>query len=165
MDNHNHALAFWWMEFQNKKKTCLDDEAYTLIHVDQHSDMNSSDELEDIVDNELWVKNFVNYQCDVGSFIVPATELNIVNEIKWVKSEFDLFTFDVEEFKAGLDGKKLILDIDLDFWAPGMDIEKLDESFEKVKKMMKLADLVTIATSPYFLDQKLAIDLLYKLFE
>ncbi|MBQ2600072.1 hypothetical protein II582_01555 [bacterium] len=51
----------------------------------------------------------------------------------------------------------LILDIDLDFRAPEMSIEKYSETIEKVKNLISKSRVVTIATSSYFLDQNLAI--------
>ena len=38
-----------------------------------------------------------------------------------------------------------------------MSIEKYSETIEKVKKLISKSRVVTIATSPYFLDQNLAI--------
>jgi len=60
--------------------------------------------------------------------------------------------------------KPIIVDINIDFWAPEMGIEYLDRSFEQVRKLCRQADLITIATSPYFMDQILAIDLIKRIF-
>lgn len=51
----------------------------------------------------------------------------------------------------------LVLDIDLDFRAPEMSIEKYSETIEKTKNLISKSRVVTIATSPYFLDQYKAI--------
>lgn len=55
---------------------------------------------------------------------------------------------------------KLLLDIDLDFRAPEMNIEKYKATIEKTKEIMEQAELITIATSPYFLDQQRALEIL-----
>jgi hypothetical protein len=56
-----------------------------------------------------------------------------------------------------------VLDIDLDFWAPDMPNEQMEETIALTRQLITNASLVTIATSPYFLDQKLAISLLREL--
>ncbi len=55
------------------------------------------------------------------------------------------------------------LDIDLDFWAPGMGTD-LEKTIPLVRSLIREASLVTIATSPYFLDQTRALELLNLLF-
>jgi len=57
------------------------------------------------------------------------------------------------------------LDIDLDFWHPDMSIEKYQKTIDITKDLMKKSRVVTIATSPYFLDQKLALKILKDLLE
>ena len=59
----------------------------------------------------------------------------------------------------------MILDIDLDFRAPEMSIEKFDETIRITRQMIHDADLVTIATSPMFLDQSRALLLLHHLLD
>jgi len=59
---------------------------------------------------------------------------------------------------------KMILDIDLDFRAPEMSIEKYEETIKKTRALMEEASLITIATSPYFLDQNIALKILHDLF-
>jgi len=55
-----------------------------------------------------------------------------------------------------------ILDIDMDFREKKSD-QEIKEDFEVVRKLIQNACLVTIATSPYFLDQETAIKLVKKL--
>jgi hypothetical protein len=40
-----------------------------------------------------------------------------------------------------------------------MSIEKYDETLDMAKKLITKSKVVTIATSPYFLDQNLAIEI------
>mgnify|MGYP005672046545 CR=1 FL=1 len=58
-----------------------------------------------------------------------------------------------------------ILDIDLDFWAPEMSISEKNKTIEKTKELIHQASLLTIATSPYFLEQEVALKLLQELYE
>jgi hypothetical protein len=55
-----------------------------------------------------------------------------------------------------------ILDIDIDFWEKKTEQEQ-DADFTIIRKLMKEACLVTIATSPYFIDQNQAIALIKQL--
>jgi hypothetical protein len=53
----------------------------------------------------------------------------------------------------------------LDFWHPDMSIEKYQKTIDITKALIKNSRIVTIATSPYFLDQKLAIKILKELLQ
>ena len=46
-----------------------------------------------------------------------------------------------------------------------MGIVNLEASFKKTKNLMQSAKMITIATSPYFLDQQKALDLIKLLFD
>jgi len=71
-----------------------------------------------------------------------------------------LYQIDKFQFK-----NHIILNIDLDFWAPELDHIDNNLKIEKTKYLMEKADLITISTSPFFIDQKLALEVLRKLFE
>jgi hypothetical protein len=64
-----------------------------------------------------------------------------------------------------VDKKDIILDIDLDFRHPDMSIEKYQRTIDITKELIKKSRVVTIATSPYFLDQSLALKVLKDLLE
>ncbi len=53
-----------------------------------------------------------------------------------------------------------IFDIDLDFRAPEMGISNFEQTIKNTKNLISSAKMVTIATSPYFLDQKQALELI-----
>jgi hypothetical protein len=53
--------------------------------------------------------------------------------------------------------QNLILDIDLDFFAPESDYIGNDLKLDVIKKLIPQASVITFATSPYFIDQKRAI--------
>ena len=52
-----------------------------------------------------------------------------------------------------------ILDIDIDFWAPEMGIEEFDRTIQKTRQLIAGASMVTIATSPCFIDQERAVEI------
>lgn len=147
-DNHNHAFSFWRRSFFKWEI----EKGFTLVHIDQHSDMNSNPFN---LKNKDWrsVVEFTNYKCNVWNFIQPALDCWIIWNVKQIRTEYSLLWYKWEE-------KDFILDIDLDFWDSSMGIENKVWTIQKIKELIKQASLVTIATSPYFLDQNRAIDLL-----
>ena len=128
-----------------------------LVHIDQHSDMNANDFF---LENETWedVVSFTNEKCNVWNFILPALHSHLIDDIEQIRTEQKLLFYLGEHYPY-------ILDIDLDFWDPKMGIQDYKWTLYKVKKLMGNAILVTIATSPYFLDQEYAIDLAKSLLE
>ena len=116
---------------------------FDLIHIDQHTDMNTSE-----FDLDIQKPNFDVY--NVWNFIQPAIKSWLINKVEQINTEYKLLNFQTDE-------DNLLLDIDLDFWAPEMSIEKYYETIEKTKNLISKSRVVTIATSPYFLDQQFAI--------
>jgi len=55
--------------------------------------------------------------------------------------------------------QRFILDLDIDF---RQDKEATEADVKIIRKLMKQAELVTIATSPYFIDQARAITIIQK---
>ena len=76
--------------------------------------------------------------------------IGLISNVEQINTEYKLLNFKLPKYDY-------ILDIDLDFRAPEMSIEKYTETIEKTKKLISKSRVVTIATSPYFLDQNLAI--------
>jgi hypothetical protein len=52
-----------------------------------------------------------------------------------------------------------ILDIDVDFWEGKTD-EEIESDFAIIRQLINNVCLITIATSPYFMNQKKAIELI-----
>jgi hypothetical protein len=57
-----------------------------------------------------------------------------------------------------------ILDIDVDFWVDKSE-QEIQSDFKIIKKLTDNVCLITIATSPYFINQKKAIEIIKKLLE
>lgn len=151
-DNHNHALYFWYREL--KKWTFS--KGIKLIHIDQHSDLGEN---WCVIEDE-WLDSislFVNEHCNVGNFIKPALASGLFVSCDQIRTEVGLFDYIPPE-------GDYVLDLDLDFWDEAMGIERFDLSFEKVRSLIRSAKILTIATSPYFLDPQRAIALLRKIF-
>jgi len=163
-DNHNHALPFWYMISDNLKKT--EEKIPRLIHIDQHSDCweNLNKLYISWEDDEMEkVFNFSNKKCNVGNFIPPALNSWIIStqtQVRSISALQNLFLHIKEPF---------ILDIDLDFCLNWTSRNKIDENHVNILKakydyLSKYASGISIATSPYFLDQNLAISIINKLF-
>jgi len=157
-DNHNHAFYFWHLEWLkgNVQKDA------TLIHIDQHKDTRkpeiylSPEEAKDLQK----VYDYTNLVLNVGNFIPPAQQTGLVKNIIFIESEKTLEEFDLTK----IDTTNLILDIDVDFFAPELDYINNNLKISTIKKLLPLAKTVTIATSPFFIDQKLAIEYIHKFF-
>lgn len=144
-DNHNHALKYWIDEYKDWNIQF----GFHLIHLDQHTDMNKSEFELDVKNPNLDVYN-------VWNFIQPAINCWLISNVEQINTEYKLLNFEVPNYSY-------ILDIDLDFWAPEMSIEKYLETIEKTKTLISKSRVVTMATSPYFLDQNIAFRLINKL--
>lgn len=156
-DNHNHAFYFWHIaQEQLALFTPL-----TLIHIDQHKDtripahMLAPEQARD--PNELY--RFTNEILNVGNFIPPAIKTGLIDTIINIDSSTT-----VEKYLRTRAPLRYILDIDLDFFAPDLDYISNAQKLDLIKKLLPQAAIVTIATSPFFLNQTLAITLIKKLF-
>ncbi|MBT4384547.1 hypothetical protein HOD30_02250 [Candidatus Peregrinibacteria bacterium] len=139
VDNHNHALYFWAEALEQG----LIERGAKLLHVDQHKDMREAPEKLDLED----VFRFTNEVCNVGNYIRPAIDEGLIGEVQMVTGEADL----VSEVSCD------ILNLDLDFFAPEMSYIDFDRVCDFLHEALKSAKFVTIATSPFFIDQELAI--------
>lgn len=156
VDNHNHVFYFWY-EARNKKEI---KNGSTLIHIDQHKDMREPKRklVKTISDDLNKVFKYTNEVLNVGNYIPPAIKEGLVENLISVTSESEL-----KENKPK-NNDSLIVNIDLDFWAPEMDYIDHKLKIDYTKKWMNKADLITIATSPFFIEQEIAIKVLHELF-
>ena len=61
--------------------------------------------------------------------------------------------------------QNIILDLDLDFFAPEMDYIDFTLAKEVILDIASKADLITICTSPFFVDQERALKFLREIFD
>lgn len=154
VDNHNHALSFRHKHFNTSTF-----QPFNIIHIDQHSDIKPNSNVFLIPDS--WfpipkVEDFVNEKTNVGNFITAAINSWIVNEVIQVRTDYSLQQLQAASSKL----QAFILDIDIDF---RQDKEMTVSDIAIIQELMKKAELVTIATSPYFIDQARAIKLVKRL--
>lgn len=139
-DNHNHAYFFWFIEL--KRKTY--DSQIQLIHIDQHKDMRSPEKEIELGASIEQVFKYVNFDLNVGNFIVPALKNKIMSEVIIIDS--------TEGFNRSEFPDEYVLDIDIDIFSKDMDYIDWNLKVNKIKSLMKNAKMITIATSPYFIE-------------
>ena len=159
-DNHNHAPVFRYNIIFNKKIKNVE-----LIHIDQHSDCWENKNHLKLNWNENELENifhFYNEKCNVGNFIPSTIKSWIISNQTQIRSISALKNLKIEK------NQNFILDIDLDFCLNWIDRNIINEESIKILKKKfneswNFALCITIATSPYFLDQEVAINILKKL--
>ncbi|MCI9978348.1 UPF0489 family protein [Clostridioides difficile] len=150
-DNHNHAFYFWLKSMMNDEFT----RGCKLVHVDQHKDTREPENYDVDINNIEDVFRYTNEVLNVGSFIKPALQHKIFSELIIIDSLYG-FDLDIEP--------EFVLDIDLDIFSSYMDYIPFDFKLDKIKNLIKKAKVITIATSPYFINQEYAIKVLKELF-
>lgn len=160
-DNHNHALYFWYLA-RNKWRVGDDN---LLYHIDEHSDMRDpweyllKPESEDL--NKVF--EYTNFsEVNVGNYIIPAQKEGIISEITQIRNEENLLSY-LENKKEEKDW--IILNLDLDFFQPDLDFIDYELKKKVVLDIAKKASLITVATSPFFIDQSLALKVFKDLFD
>lgn len=150
-DNHNHAFYFWIKSLSNNmfNKGCK------LVHIDQHKDMREPENYDVDINDIDDVFRYTNYVLNVGNFIKPALHHNIFSEAIIIDSTYG-FGLDVEG--------EIVLDIDLDIFSKDMEYMSYDLRVDKIKEYIDRANVITIASSPFFIDQDYAIKVLKELF-
>lgn len=152
VDNHNHVFYFWYEALEQG----LIQEGATLLHIDQHSDMREAEEPLPSRDLQT-VYSYTNTILNVGNFILPAQQDGIISEIVQIRSDQKL-----QEMR-GFTGSNMILDLDLDFFLN--QTGDFEQQREIIRYLVDQADVVTIATSPFFMEQAEAISILQKLLQ
>ena len=155
VDNHNHVFYFWYEAWHQG----LIDRGIQLVHIDAHRDTRIPERMinqKEAKDLEK-VFEYTNSILNVGNYIPPALEEGLIGELVSITSE--------QELKEAKPKSPFILNIDLDFWAPEMDYIDQEWSLRQIREWILKADMITFATSPFFIEQERAIHILHKLLE
>ena len=126
-----------------------------LVHIDQHKDMREPENYDVDINDIDDVFRYTNYTLNVGNFIKPALHHNIFSEAIIIDSTYGL-EMDVEG--------EIVLDIDLDIFSNDMEYMSYDLRVNKIKEYIERAKVITIASSPFFIEQDYAIKVLKELF-
>jgi hypothetical protein len=155
VDNHNHAFYFWFEAWAAGRL----ESAATLVHLDQHRDTRVPARPLGTAATLADAFRYTNFLLNVGNYIVPAQQIGLVGDALLVTGEAGLGDFS----RAGR--PNTILNIDLDFFAPELSSIAFDRVRRFVDAHLPAASLVTIATSPFFIEQARAIEFLFRLLE
>lgn len=164
-DNHNHAYYFWYLARNNG----LIGDNNLLYHIDEHSDMRDpwkyllKPESEDMKK----VFDYTNFSdINVWNYIIPAQKEGLIGDIIQIRNEDNLLEYLTHPLTPSLKpkGKGIILNLDLDFFQPDLDFIDYELKKKVVLDIAKKATVITVATSPFFIDQKLALKVFSDLF-
>ena len=148
-DNHNHAFSCWIAALHgNLLKPGL-----PLIHVDQHSDMRKPNDSLKITNGVMVPElnralEYANFTLNVGNFIQPALELGIFSDVEIIDNSASFLTLPEPPF---------VFDLDLDIFSEDMAYIPQENKYAYIQHCLEHATLITIATSPYFVDQEQAL--------
>ncbi len=160
-DNHNHAFSFWAVGLRARAIAL----GSTLVHVDQHKDTRKPDREAPVSTFEFGMcplKAYFEYANDilnVGNFIPPALELGWFKDVLQVQELGDTHLIQKELNVC----HPILLDIDLDIFAPIMAHIPDEIKIARLREWIICAPFVTIATSPFFMDQEKAVELVKEL--
>jgi len=161
-DNHSHAFFFWAYALKTGQISL----GSTLVHVDQHRDTREPGRCFKFPKpSEIDLKavfDYTNFELNVGNFIKPALAANIFVQVEIIDSRAGFAKSFADDVKPGIGFT--VLDIDMDIFSKDMAYIEEKYKIERIKNYMDSASLITIATSPFFMDQAQAIKLIKILF-
>lgn len=156
-DNHNHALYFWL----EAVRRWVVETGFELIHIDEHSDLwDNSNKLDRdrAIQDEQYSWDFANLECNVGNYIRPALRAWLISTMIRIENEYQ-----IDEYMDYTPSENSILNIDIDIFAPELDHIPEWKKIKIIKNLLGKVKYVTIATSPYFIEQWKAIEKLHQI--
>jgi hypothetical protein len=158
-DNHNHALYFW---IDTMRKWIIT-KWFELIHIDEHSDLWDNENefnLKQALQDPEYTWNFTNLTCNVGNYIIPAIESGLVGNMIRIENEYQ-----IDAYMDYIPSANSILNLDLDIFATELDHIPEEKKISLIINLLRKVKYVTIATSPYFIEQWKAIQMLQKIIQ
>lgn len=157
-DNHNHAFYFWYLA----KIERIIWKNNLLFHVDEHSDMREPEKF--LIDDTSLEKifDYTNYTLNVWNYILPALKTDIINEVVQIRNEENLKDYFLYNFKE--EKRDIILNLDLDFFEPELDFIDYELKKEVILDIAKKSKFITVSTSPFFINQELALNTFFNIF-
>ena len=181
-DNHNHSLYFWYLA---KEKKLIQEKNNILYHIDEHADYRDPWVVLEKTDLQS-IFNYTNFSdINVWNYIIPAEKEWLIwktIQIRWT-SELESYVEthcmclwktnegvknnqNRDRFNLSLqnDKESIILNLDLDFFQPDLDFIDYELKKKVILDIAKKASVITVSTSPFFIDQKLALKVFKDLF-
>jgi hypothetical protein len=163
VDNHNHVMYFWYLA----RNEWIISDGTLLYHIDEHADTRDPWEYllkPDSLDLQK-VFDYTNFTLNVGNYIIPAEKEWLIWEtiqIRW-QDALDKYTSWIYK-NLETEWRKIILNLDLDFFEPELDFINYDLKKQVILDIAKRANLITICTSPYFINQERALEVFRDIF-
>jgi len=164
VDNHNHVYFFWYLA----RSLWIISDNVLLYHIDEHADTRDPKKylLKPESQNLKKVFEYTNFFLNVWNYIVPAEKEGLIWKTLQIRSEDALNNYmDWEFSQYETSHRKIILNLDLDFFEPELDFIDYDKKKNVILDIAEKSDLITICTSPYFIDQERAIEVLKEVFD
>ena len=161
-DNHNHAYFFWYLA---RDKWYIKDAA-KLYHIDEHSDMRDVDNYlvkPESLDLEKIFQATNFSDINVWNYILPAQKEGIIWEIVQIRNEDNLKEY--QDTHMQMQETNVVLNLDLDFFQPDLDFIDYELKKQVTLDAAIKADVITVATSPFFIEQGLAIQVFKDFFQ
>lgn len=151
-DNHNHVFYAW----SEALKMGWFRSGATLVHMDEHFDASEPPNIAVDLDDVRDVWRYTNEVLQIATYIKPALHLGIFKEcLSYVESaDFDM---------RNEGSSDIVLNLDIDVFHPDMSHISWQQKIDVLKHYLPRAKLISIATSPYFIDQQKAIELVKRL--
>ena len=161
-DNHNHAFYFW---YEARSRKIIWDKNI-LIHIDQHADTRDNDKIISKSDSKSLEKvfDFTNFVLNVWDYIIPAQKEGIIENIVQIRNTKNLEDY-LQNFSNRKNNLKIILNLDLDFFASELDFIDFELKKKVILDAFEKASYVTVCTSPFFVDQGLAVEKFKEIFK
>ena len=161
-DNHNHAFYFW---YEARSRKIIWDKNI-LIHIDQHADTRDNDKIISKSDSKNLEKvfDFTNFVLNVWDYIIPAQKEGIIENIVQIRNTKNLEDY-LQNFSNKKNNSKIILNLDLDFFASELDFIDFELKKKVILDVFEKASYVTVCTSPFFVDQRLAVEKFKEIFK
>ena len=161
-DNHNHAFYFW---YEARSRKIIWDKNI-LIHIDQHADTRDNDKIISKSDSKSLEKvfDFTNFVLNVWDYIIPAQKEGIIENIVQIRNTKNLEDY-LQNFSNKKNNSKIILNLDLDFFASELDFIDFELKKKVILDAFEKASYVTVCTSPFFVDQRLAVEKFKEIFK
>ena len=180
MDDHNHAYSFWWLMLQEGRIAAKGNK---LLHIDAHADAELTRRHAEQKE-EIFFKSGVSFEeidrysqnvLGIQGFIAPLVENGFLKEWHFVYNLEDRMahpmvrdalrynTDEISKVDTGMLDFNL-LDIDIDVLR-GLNTPEKEAALDFFAQLARRASLVTIATSPNFIDQEESIYYAKKLVE
>jgi len=164
VDNHNHVFYFWYLA----RNQGIISENALLYHIDEHAD--TRDPWEYLLKPESRdlqkVFDYTNYTLNVGNYIVPAEKEWLIWETIQIRGEDALEKYNSWVFSQyEKQGRTIILNLDLDFFEPELDFIDYNLKKKVILDIAQKSDLITVCTSPYFINQERALEVFKDIFD